>query len=499
MGQHFFSIPHAKPFCPDSLRSAQLVNMTGMPWLGTATLETKSGVDQQLVIQRHAEGSGVLLAPFHSKTYGEVFIKSTTLPERSEPYDLAMELARGALNRLRNQLSIWSEGGLQVPVQTTQRLQEMTDQFASVLFSRHDPTHAANRVATCIDVIERSLAAMFEISHMFAVQVAEFARQSATPSETDVGVLRTLALDTVHEDGFSIPANTHQIAVETEWSPEEVPSKFAMPKGLQSWLTEPGQTHVLGPVVDFGASPLPSWLQASGDDRAARIRLYCQQFAQTYQSEAKIVHAVAGLNGVGLPSFNYPQMLQLATEILETLEYSLIGTSIMVSFDQPFGERLSTASGGVSALEFADTLLRQGTPLAAFGLEVNLDYWPQGTVVRDPFQWVDLIDQWSQFGRPLIIYLAGPSGQATQDTLQHRSYKTIRNPGEDERIADYMASIVELLVSFPAVKIVNWRYAGDQENARFPLSGLHDTTGVAKPLARAFTAMKRPVDLQNRS
>ena len=56
----------------------------------------------------------------------------------------------------------------------------------------------------------------------------------------------------------------------------------------------------------------------------------------------------------------------------------------MVSFDFPWAERLASAVGGSHPLQIADSLLRQGTQISFLGIEVNLGYWPNGSMMRDP-------------------------------------------------------------------------------------------------------------------
>ena len=61
--------------------------------------------------------------------YGELLLGTTSLMEWESPYHLPLELARGVLCRLRNQLAIWPPLGLEIPGalqdligQTTQKL-----------------------------------------------------------------------------------------------------------------------------------------------------------------------------------------------------------------------------------------------------------------------------------------------------------------------------------------------------------------------------------------
>src|SRR5262249_20061054 len=68
-----------------------------------------------------------------------------TLAERSQPYNLAVELARGKLNEVRNQLADWRQMGLRAP-----------EELDRVLAEAH---HAFIRAATSSENAEVSYAA----------------------------------------------------------------------------------------------------------------------------------------------------------------------------------------------------------------------------------------------------------------------------------------------------------------------------------------------------
>ncbi len=70
-----------------------------------------------LICQRGTTESGRLFAPWPVEGFGTPFIGTATLGERPEPYPLAVELARGKLNDVRNQLADWKQMGLRVPAE----------------------------------------------------------------------------------------------------------------------------------------------------------------------------------------------------------------------------------------------------------------------------------------------------------------------------------------------------------------------------------------------
>ena len=113
------------------------------------------------------------------------------------------------------------------------------------------------------------------------------------------------------------------------------------------------------------------------------------------------------MNGLGHRHLNYAQQLQLTVDMLNVVEELSIQIPTMVSFDFPWAERLAGAVGGIHPLQVADSLLRQGVRVSHIGLEINLDYGATGSAFRDPLQWIDLVDIWTQLGRSSWCYACG--------------------------------------------------------------------------------------------
>ena len=61
---------------------------------------------------RETTESGRLFVPWPIEGHGTPIVGTATLAERPAPYVLAVELARGKLNDVRNQLADWTQMGL---------------------------------------------------------------------------------------------------------------------------------------------------------------------------------------------------------------------------------------------------------------------------------------------------------------------------------------------------------------------------------------------------
>ncbi len=479
MGQYRFVIPDSDRFAMESMIAAQIVGMDGIPWPCKTNIEGR-----QLIVFRNQELSGRLLVPVRTAAFGEIALTTGTLPEVDTPYLLDLEIARGTLSRLRNQVSIWQEGGLMIEQDFHDRLDTYIEQFSTCLFPA--TADASARTQQCVEIIDGAVALMFEATGEYSRQIAALHNAQSNQVPVIAGTVCENSNGICESGSCHLEMAIQKMAQPRPGNNGSAHFDFSQTDGVVDWIAAADKSvRIAGPILQFDNTTLPEWMPEENDfdQRLDAARQLCRSFGLQYQKRIKILHVTSGISGVGHQHFNYPQQLQMTLEMLETLDQLMPNTSMMVSFDQPWGERLSMATGGLQAMEIADALLRYGARLSAIGLEFNLDYWPQGTLMRDPLQWVDLVDRWAQFGLPLAVYLSMPTGDTETETPSRFS-QTIRNSTDEAGYEEYLSTIFNLLVRRPAVNVVAWRRVADSDNRRFPRSGLVDEEGQFKPVCQ---------------
>src|SRR5206468_8807976 len=93
--------PHLAGRLPE-LRKAYITGLDRTP--SRLGIEFRQG---QMLCYRDTNESGRLYIPWPVEGFGTPIVGTATLGERAEPYPLAVELARGRLNELSNQLADW--------------------------------------------------------------------------------------------------------------------------------------------------------------------------------------------------------------------------------------------------------------------------------------------------------------------------------------------------------------------------------------------------------
>ena len=125
MGVMKFRLPpnDANRQVPD-YRKAYITGLDRTP--GRLAVELRNGV---MTCTRESTESGRLFVPWPIEGFGMPLVGTATLAERPAPYTLAVELARGKLNDIRNQLSDWLQLGLRSTPQLEKTLAEAQKAF----------------------------------------------------------------------------------------------------------------------------------------------------------------------------------------------------------------------------------------------------------------------------------------------------------------------------------------------------------------------------------
>ena len=471
MGQFLFDVPEKWPIKSRQAASIHIVGIDGIPWPCKVNLDGNT-----LVIQRNRDESGRVFISFPFSEYGEIVVATGTLPESSNPYCLVTELARGTANRLRNQISIWQEGGLVIGDDVHQTTAAATKLLGTAIMAKNRTV----RIENAWSAIEKSMQATFLLCREFADQIVPV-RKAQTPSTT-----------------FWF-ANRIGQGEQLEPSLNTGIADLVQVRGDQVIDLPSNKLSILGPFLDASPQGFSKELLALADFEARKASTLAttREVMENVPDSVKLVHAVSGLNGTGHRNLSYPQQLQLAEDLLRAVEDSSSELPVMVSFDFPWAERLAWSVGGTHPLQIADSLLRRGLRISMLGLDINLDYWPQGSVVRDPLQWIELIDIWSQLGLPLVICLRAPSGKLQlpdpEDTRVGPSNMPRLSMNEEQQ-RRFLNTVIPMMIARPTVHGIIWTQWNDSDDTHFQGAGLVDPNGKPKEILDFWASMRAMMD-----
>lgn len=488
MGQMRFTAPTRDALPPHALEQAYLAGFEGVPWRSSNYWS-----EGALCLQRAVAESGRLYIPWRVPGHGLRLLATCTLIERPDPYHLTTELARGTLHRARLLLAEAQARGAAVPAAVVRWMGESVAAFIDAVTAPAAAERAAAvSIARACDVID-------SLGRNLLVDRIQAAREAGGPLSSLLAA--RLELDEPDEASRTYLRGVFQaVSLPCRWSQLQ-------PRGDQvvcdrlasqiSWCRAQGLRVLAGPLVQLDAASLPAWA-ATSPAAYERFETAARQYAQAIVhrfSDAVDVWICAGrLNVPGATGFSEEQRLRLAVALIETVRDGCGRSPLAISFDQPWAEYLAATDHDLAPLELADALVRAELGVSGVALEMNLGYWPGGSLPRDALTVSRQVDRWSLLGIPLLVFLnlpshAGTDPQATARTAVVGEACDARAlPAMNHRLA---AQTIPLLLAKPAVRAVVWSQWSDQRPHEFPHAGLLDPAGRAKPLLADLARIRR--------
>jgi len=211
-----------------------------------------------LICQRSTTESGRLFAPWPVDRFGTPFTGTATLGERPEPYSLAIELARGKLNDVRNQLADWKQMGLRVPTELDDQVAESLRSFFKAATTRDFPTAA-------LESSQRSLATAFAAGQALVdVYVDQVLRNRMVAGKLSTHLAIGLDGDPGPAPWASkvVPAcNAAHLSV--TWkslAPTEGKLRWDEFDAQLAWANKHKLAVQTGPIIDLRPGALPDWI-----------------------------------------------------------------------------------------------------------------------------------------------------------------------------------------------------------------------------------------------
>jgi Glycosyl hydrolase family 10 len=490
MGQMRLVVHDRDRIPPGGLEQVHMCGPDDLPWFGRAYF---SG--NQLIVERNESDSGRVFVPWRINESGPLLVGTSTLMERDRPYLLEVELARGMVNNLRNQMAQWEMMGLAVPGPLREQILEGTQQFSRASTMQNDEAAAA-------EWAERSLAtsadAMNRLSAEYARQALEVRRAQPRPytpwfgvhlggglPKPAVGRLLTSAFNMV-----SVPVTWRMIeAVEGRRNWAEADAQI-------DWAQQSGLRVCAGPLLELDDRGVPDWTYLWEGELNSLLSFmldHVRSVVERYRGRVHIWQVAARMTHGHALGLNEEARLQVAAKVINTVRQLDPTTPTVVTFDQPWAEFLASEQLDLAPLHFADALARADLGLSGVGLEINVGYHPGGSIHRGPLAYSRLVDTWSLLELPLLVKLTLPSS-AADDPNANGKIRVLT--GEEDRVSpdsqrEWIERHVPLLLAKNSVQIILWNQLTDTEPHHYPHGGLFDAQNKPKPALDALRKIRK--------
>lgn len=470
--------------------------MTGWPEAQDACITGLDGrvfpsrieIDGNVVAcRRPASDSGKFNVAWPVPGFGRPILTTSSLREQEASYILAVELARGKICQVRNQVATWEQLGMQIPAEFPPIHSESQRLFAKSVGHKDDPA-AASELAT--QAIAKACEAAEVLTKAYIDQRLTIRLKKAAQFPVSLGC----------NLGHSLPDpgwNTHVLgtfnaaSIPIEWrdvESQEGDYQWTRLDAQVEWCLQNKLLLRGGPLLDLSRNGLPKWLEQWGHD-FFNLQSFLCDFVETaisrYLGKIRLWEVSSRVNTGGAFQLSEENCLTLVARTLEVARRIDEESQLFIRIEQPWGTYQSRGQHRLTPIQFVDALLRCGVGLSGVNLEIAVGYRERGSASRDILDFSRMIDAWSSLEVPLHVTLAFPSATTPDPNanpeivLDANGWKT---SGSEDAQAAWLDAHLPLLAAKQAITGIFWTHLSDAVPHEFPNAGLLDQTARAKKI-----------------
>jgi hypothetical protein len=488
MGQLRFQFLSDQRLDSATLERVYMVGIDTVPWVAQVE-PTELGFD----LHRQQHDSGCVLVPWKVQGFGEPLLSTANLMERERPYLLPVEIARGTLNRLRNQRANWEAGGFVASERVGEFISQASSAFAKASTSQQDPAVAAGHAQTTLEFGLQGISLIAEEYTAWALP------HRCEPSGKLTSLLGASLADDL-PDVATFCGSFNSVVLPCAWSSIEPDSgnfQWEDTDKQLKWCHENGLKIISEPLLQLDAFHLPQWIylwDGQFEELLSAIVGYVEKVVDRYRDKLHIWQCAGRLNFGGELTLSEEERLKIAVAVIETIRRNDPRTPVVFSLDRPWADYMGQQHCDLSPLHFADALVRANLGLAGISLELNLSYASHGSPPQDLLAIGRLIDVWSQLGIPLLVFLTIPSSES--DDAQAKQKGSPLCGGIIDSLCEMnqqilVEKILPLLMAKPAVQGVFWNQWDDSQPHDFAHGGMLNANKLPKPALDAFTKFRQ--------
>lgn len=498
-----------------------------------------------------ASGSASGLASGVASGLGVLTLPTCLLPDRAQPYLLAIELARHRIMLFLNKLEDWQLSELPPSHPTMAKFEAARQVFTSALiaqrgtesdarsgYSEKAATLATQSLAEGIQAGEQLALVQADLQikerasgHAYLVAVAHYKKltqDSPIPAAPVLiaGAGTGTVLPGVAMIGCSVsPGQLSEplqqavasscdfVTMPMRWQdmePKEGKYNFTNTDRWIEWAIRVAKIPVFaGPLVDFRAPCVPDWLYIWENDYETLRDLvieHVQSIVTRYRRTIQRWTVASGLNvntNFKLPIEQVMDLTRVAVMVVKKLHPQ---AKVQVEIAQPWGEYHATNRRSIPPLIYAEAMVQMGLPIDAIGLRLQMGHAQPGLATRDLLSLSALLDRYAHFEKPISVTAIGaPSALITPTPYQPREGSAAEDPYEpgywrsawsESQQAAWLSQAMAICASKPFVHSVCWQDLADPASGpapEMPFGGLVSANGQPKLALQSLAQLRQVV------
>lgn len=408
--------------------------------------------------------------PWPVPRFGWLGLRTTTLPERSEPYDLNVELVRGKTARVHEIQRELEEAGLEAARRSRGALREARALFMEMVYRA-----PAGRIA---ELSNECLVRLVELGDALVLSYARLVCEQRQQLGQMPLVTARVTPETLSEIGaHELASYTDTVQILAPWSAIE------REQGEYDWSALDGAVEAckkanlnvaLGPLVCWDKLALPHWLWLYADRLDAILgfaREFVSAITRRYRDRVHVWELASRLNCGAALLFDSGDRLRLAVTIIEAAAEQISKGFTYITVGQPWSE-YSARIDDPGAYYFADTLSRVERGLSGIGIEITRGYGHGASWPRDLVDTAYLLARYGALGVPLVLTFAAPL--RSEDGEQ--AFVQVEPPGEkiyecEVEPLEWLEHVALVGASRPNVAALVWSHLGRNQPGMYPGAG----------------------------
>ncbi len=473
----FDAFQNGEPAKDIDLSGAYLFGQDGIPL--RADLAAAHG--QISCIKRVPGASGLALLWLAGQA-GRFLLPTCRLPEREEPYNLNVELARAQMMRIAQKREDWGLFDYADAAALNKECDTVRAKFTEALKAADDPAAAAA-------LGDEALTAGLNLGEQIALYHAEIfinRRRAVGGAALRTTFGCTAVLDDINEPSQERLRETFDfIAVPTPWKHIEPKERLYEHSHIDAWVTWAGKHRKLvhaGPLLSFEPAQIPDWMYLWEHDYEALRDMVYEHVQRTVKRYERAVHywkVVSGVHAFNNFNLTFEQLMELTRMTCQLVKKIAPRSQAVIELVMPWSEYYARNQKSIPPLLYADMAVQSGIRFDAFGVQVCLGAPVDGHYVRDLMQISAMLDEFLSLGKPLHVTacqvpsdIAADAGDAWSGEIEAHRAGQWHVPWSQRLQAEWLQGFFRVAISKPFVESVCWRDLSDSPGHFIPHGGL---------------------------
>jgi len=405
--------------------------------------------------------------------FGRVLLPTTCLPERTQPYNLNVEIARAKLMQTINKREDWSF------FDSIEGLEDISGEAQDLFIQA---IQNISELALASKLADESLKKAIVLSEKLAAKHADSLFDAKNENHGFGRGCLGCRIDARH---VSNPGYLEKllklfgfVTVPVNWA--EIESH----KGTYDFSTTDACVEVLskkklsigaGPLLCFSKEYLPKWL-LRGSAGFEKIRETAYQFISTtvarYSGIVRAWRVISGLNAFNHFGFSFEQVLEMTRAANMAVKTASDRALKIIEISNPWGEYYATTPGTIPPLVYVDMVVQSGINFDAFGLQMRFGKNQAGMHVRDMMQISAVLDYFAAIAKPLYITDVEVPSENGVGSNDGKVAGVWHEEWDQSRQGQWIEQFYKISLSKPFVDAVTYSNLADAKDSAIANSGL---------------------------